>query len=317
MKPPPNACLRKTEWDFSTVPKDEIAACLVWELSRESASVREVSLEWKEFFKRATSWHQNHPEPHDQDAKQQMAEFYEEQKILWKKTCDISPKFPVPPRQSPWETMVAQAFGMGELIDASWQDLTTESRAELVGRLKRNPPVFTGDSALALGKVYAKCRNLPVIELPDGYGRIQDASTIDEHGREIVVVVVDWTTYDDSEIQECLQKWIKGRRPAGIYPLVRAGKGRRESKPGSMSRLLNSLGSLRVYAWATLAAIRDCDKDAWQFLKSNVQGSSDSDLIRRNLRTKRLAIEKAFKGIFPNDKNPPLCIQRLNSRRGD
>lgn len=294
--------LTSHEWDFSTVPEHEVHACLVYEFTRESPTALEIAAEWRQLFT---------PGKDNSDARQYA--------IRGKAEC-LRPKFRFPFPERAWGAFV---YILQTLIHAPWGSLPEKTRRGLSELLKPSPPAYVGDIATARGAFNILCEKahprvsgpVPSMILQE-IGPIPEAAVLTQEGQEIVLLVVDWSSYSDGEIREAVTGWIRRRRrPADIKAGSRFGRGVRDSQVSLARQALRRLGMARLRAWGTTGELRASGGPAWRFLNEETGGSHSLEATERRLRKAAKYTLVRFREFFPSEAEAlPMTIQKIQKR---
>jgi hypothetical protein len=196
------------EWDFSQIPKDEIEACCLYEYARESQSIVDYYDHRDSFLSSSLmpKWHESR-------------EFLHHRLIF-----SLPPRFPGQPyfdcgwqeKPDAWRAIAKQLFA---IYSKGWKTNPHEQHADKKGFTIGISPQF--DSQLLKGEYPA---------------RVLDPKT----GLEVLIAMLDWNSFDDAEILNAFEQWVKANRPNGV------GKHDRKGRPPKYINSLKRLGLLRL-----------------------------------------------------------------------
>lgn len=257
--------LLRVDWDFSSVPNDELVGCCVWEYARESDFIRQTLHKYRDWFVAGA--------PRTKESDILFASMDRIQSIgdvsnviirgcsfpvdaVWQSEDDATPNY-----RHPHADPITGSFPL------AWQRLSPDERkcrarmAEYLNRLIP-APIERGEyyEAEDIGKFHRS----RVQKLLDDYRQIQKqnlgksevqlieegklrpypevpSSLYWESGREVTVLRINWSDYTNDELALYFRRWAKTHRPEHIP--VPSGKGR---KPGDRRANLTRLGVMRL-----------------------------------------------------------------------
>ncbi len=308
--------LLRNEWDFDTVPDNELVACCYWEYARESAFIRDLrkrSLEcWKPLYAKCGGLSLPEEQRLHQDLQKAQSIGYASEVFLRGISCPPDGVFPdAPPLKpgrvyqttgsfpKPWQSLtVAERryrsqigtdveriplvpFKRGISLDA--QDIrdwtkTQGAKAEAEReKVRRENPKLNEETLLRLHKF-----KYPEIK-PSLYWA---------GGREVTVVAIDWGSFTNDEIVNYFRRWVKVNRP-DQFP-VPSKKGH---KPKDWRANLTRLAVMRLLS--RFPALQIVKGDAFSAIWETKQFSGRKWGDFTKWRDARREAGKLFRRLFP------------------
>ena len=299
--------LTEEDWNFSAerVPDSELVPCLLFEILRESATVRELT---HGLIAGTTGY--------DADARKKMELLVGLRiNINHALTAPMFLRCIVDPNlrweftdllKSPWpklhpktkETLILCCIEFRKAAYISDCDSQTDQLAEAMRESVIRDMLADSEAAAT-----AQARTPLIVK-----GSYE--------GRVIYGIVVDFAHYDDNAIRAALvdtvvPEIIKGR-PKGINPqvLVESGRGRKDEWRG----ILNGLGMARLSArYSAQVLMKNQPKIYSQVAESLADKGTTA--VQKKLHSARARFVDRFHEILPFEKLPPLCLGQSRSTK--
>ena len=291
-----NVKISEFDWNFDTVPENELVACCYWEYARESAFIRRT----KDSFTARKAGEKFNPKLWRNFEKIDSVGYAAEVFLLGFFVEDVESakaSRPDAPRitgsfPAPWQTLSA-----AERIYRS--QIRSEVEALGIVPFKHSGDIITAEVLLERAEEYSRQYQKELDKLHRanpgvGEGTLRrqgkhpkfepKASAVwEDDGSESAIVKIAWEHFTDDEIVKAFKKWVELNRPAGVgkasHPGRRKEKGYRD--------YLAWLGMMRLMSVCPFTSLKRKIPDAWSHFQS-------ADWPRS--RKKAIAI---FKKLFP------------------
>ena len=265
--------LAEFEWNFHSVPDNELVACCYWEYARESAFIRDVRRRYSD-----SELDEHHGEKAwrfvGQDAERIESIGYEAEVFMrgfsydeWRRNYPpLTRSFPAPWQCLEPEERKERARIRNEIEVLQLRPIKhdgTETTAE--GLLVRAKGIVQEYRA-ACDKAHRENPGVSehVLRQKGIYpSYVPSASGLWEDGTESTIVSIDWRHFTNDEIANEFRKWIRDARPKQVH--VPSGQGR---KLISHRVNLERLGILRLLHRYSLIHLRKRLPAAWNLYKA-------------------------------------------------
>jgi hypothetical protein len=311
------------EWDFETVPDEELVACCYWEYARESAFIRGLRQRcwdhWRPLYLMERWWDEPQTDELNHDLRTVQGIGYPSEVILRGICCPPDGVLPdAPPLKPgqvhpvtgsfprPWRTLTPQERTYRSHIgsDATRIPLTPFERglsfeareiAEWVGSRQRAAEV--GRQRVCAenpGRSLEQLCEKGLLRFP-----AIDPSLKHEHGPEVTVVRIHWGRFTNEEIVESFRKWVRQNRPHGVQAPDQRGRKARDWRVA-----LERLAMLRLLHRFTVRELRTMVPAAWKLY------------ARREWYKERKRAGAKFHALFPflPKTDRPLAWQTKGGR---
>ena len=245
--------LKREDWDFYSVPADELYACQWWEYARESARIRAFyQPEDSDFFPSPGI----EPEVRRLDgtvmieARRRLLDPIRMQfvRLLWEYALPVK------------RTMErAHESGIkSDALDCPWQFLPAEVRRGVVEDLA---PYFAKMPGLTF-LPFNRCSDLRDLGIA---GEDYRCARFDRKtGIEWLRAEIDWAEFSDWQIVEAFRRWVKENRPRGVGRADDRGR----HKGAGLYAQLKCVGILRLMNAIPFTSIRTRHPDTWKRYRS-------------------------------------------------
>ncbi len=317
--------LRKEAWDFSKLPPVEVPFCLLWELARESANVERHVSDWRDYWREARAWNEQHGTRNEEgqwvvpDGKG-FDTSGARQKCLWAACSTLVPQINFPFQRNALRNLNAR-FGYSEREIPAWQLLKPDQHGKLLEELCADAgwPGYRGHPAVKTGNGFdfgalAGAEKEGRWHLRPGFV-MHDASCFDHEGREVVLLVIDWPGFNDTAIKQGLDKWwAEKEKPARPAPPVRRGRGVHHAQ--ELRVMLDNLGFARLRARYTPKQIFESAREAWTTLMGPCEFEAKSAReFEGKLSERAERFWDWFPKTFPFDTEPPKSQRDFERRK--
>lgn len=280
--------LKDSDWLFTKaqVPDHELVHCLLWEYHRESATVRQLALDW-------FAWFSKGPTPTSD----------QEQTALWARMKKLEVLVNSPLKIDNFlSQVVVQGFGLNQLLDCPWQQLNPDSRKAIIEGSTTNPPVYLGHVfphlSILTESLKSRCNEDPFVLAKAMMPELAP-------GKEVLLVVVDWGLYDDNSVKDAFKHLGDNLdRPKGIKPQVRkaSGLGRAAEWRGK----LNDLGVARLSRYHA-RQLKEVEPRAYEFLATTLSDVGPT-AVENKMASSRRRFKTSFREILPFEHRIPHCL---------
>lgn len=295
--------LTEQDWNFAPIQaRQQLQACLLYEMARESPLVREQIGLWR------------CGPPQDDAQKQWWLDVF---------NCRPTPHFAYVEQN--WSSLIWHWTQWAK--PPAWMELSVKSRSYLVSQLCGRPAIWTGgdpDVAMIRDSLRKKWKSIEAearLVSDDGLRKEMaiaawpEASTVRQDGTERVVLAIDWASYDEPAIIKAFGQWLVGRRPGGVQSKTKTRQGNDPTSTGHLRDWLNALGAARLSAKFTPRQLFDEWPEAWQFLGGGNEYAEESrEKVKRRLLDGRKTFGKKFNEFFM-DHGEPACLAEFAKRR--
>lgn len=255
-----NPLLAISEWDFRSVPDDELFPCKWWEYARESGRIRAFYQSTDSDYFPSPGFH---PEIRTIDGKVMQAT---RQKL---NTARMQFSTLLREWAEPVRLTIERSYKFGmksDSLDLPWQQLPHEVRSGVVEDVA---PYFAEHPWLTY-LPFNRCSDMRDQGLADAKYRC--AQFDEKQGIERLRVQIDWAGFTDAQIIHAFTVWVKENRPPGVGRSNDKGK----RKGRGLDAHLKALAILRLMNFSTQTAIRQVLPLAWQ-----IYGSMDWPRARK------------------------------------
>jgi hypothetical protein len=308
--------LPELEWNFDSVPGNELVACCYWEYAHESAFICELRQRcwehWQPLYLKGQWWNEPEDKKIHGDLQKVQSIGYPAEVFLRGISCPpdgvLPDALPLKPGEvyrttgsfpKPWQELTKEArayrahigsdveriplvpFERG--ISMYAQDIldwvkTQRTKAD-AGReqVRREHPKLNEETLLRLGKL-----KFPEIK-PSVYWA---------GGKEVTIVAIDWGSFTNDEIVNYFRRWVKVNRPQQ-YP-VPSLKGH---KPGDWRANLTRLAAMRLLS--QFSALQIVRQDSFPAIWETKQFSGRKWGDFTKWRDARREAGKLFRKLFP------------------
>jgi hypothetical protein len=261
--------LSEPDWNFDTVPNEELIPCCLWEYARESEFIRNVRqrcIKSGGDRDERLTFDLNKLHSIGPHVEVLMRGIYfapdDPHRIDMARNAFVTNSFP-----AAWQTLPEDEkdFRVRTLLCAGWNPATPFKRADwndateiakrataewdrVMGAYHRVRAVDTETSEVDL---IAQGKLQPFTEIP--------VSILREHGVEATTVSIDWANFTNTEIAKCFSAWLKSNRPKTVK--LHDGKGTNKDRDWRVA--LERLGMMRLLHDMTLSEIPAAAPDAW------------------------------------------------------
>jgi hypothetical protein len=267
--------LKKTDWEFTSVPDSELVACCVWEYARESSFIRETLKLYREIFQAGSA------------AEAKLADEVYRRMDRIQSIADISTviisgcSFPADAKWQSSDTRKSNyrhpdAPYLTGSFPTPWQNLCQEERNSRAlkahqGSSLRPPALERGcwseardigrhceaklDETLAAHRVIQRQhpRTSEVQLIAEGKllpFRETSPSLFWESGRETTILRIAWGDYTNDQLAQDFRRWVRDHRPTRVPVPSRRGH-----KTGDWRARLTRLAAMRILSKLTPAQI--------------------------------------------------------------
>jgi hypothetical protein len=241
--------LQREDWDFCSVPDNEVYACQWWEYARESARIRAFYNPAGSDFFQSVGMAPERQRPNRTTKIEAHRHLVDPIRVQFARFLR---EYALPVNQT---MQRAREHGIAaEALDYPWQCLPSDLRRAVLEDLA---PYSTKMPCLTF-LPFNRCSDLRDLGIADEDYRC--AQLDQQTGIERFRAQVEWAEFTDSQIVEAFRVWVKENRPLGVGHSDQRGK----RNSGGLDARLHWVGILRLMSAIPFTRAQTLRPDAWK-----------------------------------------------------